>query len=114
MDSGHVLAGRYELVERLGRGGMGEVWAARDRDLRRDVALKLLDREGAAHPELPRRFAREAVAAAQISHPNVAARRSTRPVRLPQMSGTVGHRERQAGSLPIRQRVREGGWAWVK
>ena len=72
MERGEVLAGRYELVKRLGRGGMGEVWAARDRVLHRDVALKLLGIEG-VHPDLPQRFVREAVAAAQINHPNVVA-----------------------------------------
>ncbi|WP_406385672.1 protein kinase domain-containing protein [Streptomyces sp. NBC_00211] len=59
------------MVERLGRGGMGEVWAARDRDLRRDVAVKFLPRDADASPELLNRFEREAVAAAQINHPNV-------------------------------------------
>ncbi|MGI5346791.1 serine/threonine-protein kinase [Streptomyces sp. CA-250714] len=71
MRRGELIAGRYELLERLGRGGMGEVWAARDRTLRRDVALKLLDLGGLGHPELPQWFEREAVAAAQINHPNV-------------------------------------------
>ncbi|MFD8201112.1 serine/threonine-protein kinase [Streptomyces sp. NPDC059701] len=52
---------------------MGEVWAARDRVLHREVALKLLDFDGMAQADLPRRFEREAVAAAQIVHPNVAA-----------------------------------------
>lgn len=73
MGRGELIAGRYELLRRLGRGGMGEVWAARDRTLHRDVALKLLDLDGAGHPELPQRFEREAVAAAQINHPNVVA-----------------------------------------
>ncbi|MFJ3714084.1 serine/threonine-protein kinase [Streptomyces sp. NPDC090053] len=73
MDRGELIAGRYELLRRLGRGGMGEVWAARDRTLHRDIALKLLDLDGAGHPELPQRFEREAVAAAQINHPNVVA-----------------------------------------
>ncbi|MFC9294571.1 serine/threonine-protein kinase [Streptomyces sp. NPDC057011] len=73
MERGELIAGRYELVKRLGRGGMGEVWAARDRNLHRDVALKLLDLDGVVHPELPQRFEREAVAAAQINHPNVVA-----------------------------------------
>ncbi|WP_030192037.1 hypothetical protein [Streptomyces violaceorubidus] len=52
---------------------MGEVWAARDRVLHREVALKLLDLDGIAQADLSRRFEREAVAAAQIVHPNVAA-----------------------------------------
>lgn len=73
MEHGELITGRYKLVERLGRGGMGEVWAARDHTLHRDVALKLLDLDGSVHPDLPRRFEREAVAAAQINHPNVVA-----------------------------------------
>lgn len=73
MERGKLIADRYELIDRLGRGGMGEVWAARDRVLHREVALKLLDLDGIAQTDLPRRFEREAVAAAQIVHPNVAA-----------------------------------------
>ncbi|MEV3921437.1 protein kinase domain-containing protein [Actinomadura coerulea] len=73
MDRGTLIAGRYELAERLGRGGMGEVWAGRDRDLHRDVAVKFL-LDGAGTPaDLLHRFEREAVAAAQINHPNVVA-----------------------------------------
>ncbi|MFE4599271.1 protein kinase [Kitasatospora indigofera] len=71
MKPGDVIAGRYELVNRLGRGGMGEVWAGRDRDLRRTVALKLLMTGEDVATDLPARFAREAVAAARINHPNV-------------------------------------------
>ncbi|MFB7054144.1 serine/threonine-protein kinase [Streptomyces vinaceus] len=71
MERGELIAGRYELGNRLGRGGMGEVWAARDRVLRREVAVKMLVLDEAVHPDLPRRFEREAVAAAQINHPNV-------------------------------------------
>ncbi|MES9620655.1 serine/threonine-protein kinase [Streptomyces tuirus] len=73
MERGKLFADRYELIDRLGRGGMGEVWSARDRALHREVALKLLDPDGIAQADLPRRFEREAVAAAQIVHPNVAA-----------------------------------------
>ncbi|MEU9838671.1 serine/threonine-protein kinase [Actinomadura sp. NPDC048032] len=73
MDRGTLIAGRYELVERLGRGGMGEVWAGRDRDLHRDVAVKFLLDGADTPPDLLRRFEREAVAAAQINHPNVVA-----------------------------------------
>ncbi|AEM81028.1 serine/threonine-protein kinase [Streptomyces violaceusniger] len=73
MERGERIAGRYELVRRLGRGGMGEVWAARDHNLHRDVALKLLVLDDGLAPDLPARFEREAVAAAQISHPNVVA-----------------------------------------
>ncbi|MEV0659948.1 serine/threonine-protein kinase [Actinomadura luteofluorescens] len=73
MDRGTLIAGRYELVERLGRGGMGEVWAGRDRDLHRDVAVKFLLDGADTPPDLLHRFEREAVAAAQINHPNVVA-----------------------------------------
>ncbi|WP_406349261.1 hypothetical protein OHA44_36960 [Streptomyces sp. NBC_00144] len=69
MEPGELIAGRYELIKRLGRGGMGEVWAARDRDLHRDIALKLLVPDEDVLPELVQRFAREAVAGAQINHP---------------------------------------------
>ena len=73
MDSGTILADRYEMLERLGRGGMGEVWAARDRTLRRSVAVKLMLMGEGAPADLAARFEREAVAAAQINHPNVVA-----------------------------------------
>ena len=61
-----VVAGRYRLEQRLGAGGMSEVWAAEDLELGRTVALKLL---GPAAD--PARFEREARAAAALSHPNV-------------------------------------------
>ncbi|MFD3998910.1 serine/threonine-protein kinase [Streptomyces sp. NPDC058583] len=73
MERGELIAGRYELEKRLGRGGMGEVWAGRDRRLRRDVAIKMLVLDDAVHADLPARFEREAVAGAQISHSNVVA-----------------------------------------
>ncbi|WP_053638719.1 serine/threonine-protein kinase [Streptomyces sp. NRRL F-4707] len=73
MERGALIADRYELTRLLGRGGMGEVWAARDRRLHRGVAVKLLRHDDLASRELVRRFAREAVAAAQINHPNVVA-----------------------------------------
>ncbi|MGA5106322.1 serine/threonine-protein kinase [Streptomyces cellulosae] len=71
MERGTRVAGKYEMRERLGRGGMGEVWSARDRDLHRDVAVKLLFSDDEAAPDLLHRFEREAIAAAQINHPNV-------------------------------------------
>jgi serine/threonine protein kinase/tetratricopeptide (TPR) repeat protein len=73
MRAGEVVGGRYELSVLLGRGGMGEVWAALDRALRREVAVKLLHVASGVSPELPARFEREAVAVARISAPNVVA-----------------------------------------
>ena len=62
----------YEIKEKLGQGGMGEVYAARDTKLGRDVAIKVLPRELAGDPEREARFQREARALASLQHPNVA------------------------------------------
>ncbi|MEU0545050.1 protein kinase [Nocardia sp. NPDC005978] len=62
------------LIERLlGVGGMGEVYLARDRDLPRQVALKLLNPAVADNPEVRARFLREADTAARLAHPNIVA-----------------------------------------
>jgi serine/threonine-protein kinase len=63
----------FELLEKLGSGGMGVVYRARDEKLRRDVALKILRGEHARDGERRRRFLREARAASALDHPNVAA-----------------------------------------
>ncbi|MFE4519420.1 serine/threonine-protein kinase [Kitasatospora sp. NPDC056783] len=73
--TGRLLAGRYELATLVGRGGMGQVWTARDRNLDRQVAVKLLrpDRvSGAAEfQEVRRRFARECRVTARVDHPGL-------------------------------------------
>jgi Tol biopolymer transport system component len=63
--------GRYEVVSPLGAGGMGEVYRARDNELQRDVAVKILPDELSADLDRVKRFEREAKAAAALSHPNV-------------------------------------------
>lgn len=67
-----VLAQRYELVEAAGRGGMGEVWRATDRELGRTVAVKVLPPELTRHEEFRVRFRREARIVASLNHRNVA------------------------------------------
>jgi len=62
---------RFELVSRLGAGGMGDVWRARDQDLHRDVAVKFLPERFAADPARLGRFAQEARAASSLNHPNI-------------------------------------------
>jgi serine/threonine protein kinase len=62
--------GRYEVVQRLGSGGMGEVYLALDPTIGRYVAIKLL-RRGVETAELRQRFLREARAAGQLDHPNI-------------------------------------------
>ncbi len=66
-----VLAATYELDREIGRGGMGIVYKARDRRLKRPVAIKLLPPELAFRSEIRTRFLREAETAAQLSHPNI-------------------------------------------
>ena len=63
--------GEFELVERLGHGGMGAVYLARDKSLDRMVAVKVMAGAIAAEADLVQRFAREAKAAARLTHPNI-------------------------------------------
>jgi eukaryotic-like serine/threonine-protein kinase len=66
-----VLGGRYEIHRKLARGGMAEVYLARDRSLDRPVAVKVLFPEYATDPSFVERFRREAQAAANLTHPNI-------------------------------------------
>jgi serine/threonine protein kinase len=68
---GKTLA-HYEITAKLGQGGMGEVYRARDTKLGRDVAIKVLPREMSDDPERVSRFHREARTLASLQHPNVA------------------------------------------
>lgn len=68
-----VLNGRYHLTRKLGEGGMGSVYLARDRELDRDVAVKLLAMSLVNDAEVVERFEREARLAAKLDHPNVVA-----------------------------------------
>ena len=69
--AGEVIAGRYELEELVGSGGMSSVYRAYDRQLERRVALKILHERLGADDEHVSRFRHEARAVARLSHPNV-------------------------------------------
>ena len=64
--------GQYRLIEKIGAGGMGVVYRARDERLERDVALKVLPAGALADEESRKRFRREAIALSKLNHPNIA------------------------------------------
>jgi len=67
------LIGHYRIVEKIGAGGMGEIFRAHDERLGRDVALKLIRPASSDNPDHLRRFEQEARAAAALNHPNIVA-----------------------------------------
>jgi eukaryotic-like serine/threonine-protein kinase len=71
LQTGDVLGGRYEILQLLGEGGMGAVYKARDRELDRFVALKLIRPELAANPSILARFKQELLLSHQVTHKNV-------------------------------------------
>ena len=71
LQPGDVLGGRYEILQLLGQGGMGAVYKARDREVDREVALKIIRPDLADHPDVVRRFKHELILARQVTHKNV-------------------------------------------
>src|SRR5574342_1437242 len=71
MKEGRLLNNRYQLLERLGTGGMADVFRARDLMLERTVAIKELHETYSEDQALQNRFKQEARAAANLSHPNI-------------------------------------------
>ncbi len=67
---GHTL-GHHRVLERIGAGGMGEVYRARDERLERDVALKVLRAGALADEDMRKRFRKEALALSRLNHPNI-------------------------------------------
>ena len=65
--------GHYQITNQLGKGGMGEVFQAKDQILGRDVAIKVLPEEFARDTDRVARFQREAKVLASLNHPNIAA-----------------------------------------
>jgi serine/threonine-protein kinase len=113
--AGSMLGDRYRLEERLAGGGMGEVWRATDTLLERNVAVKLLREALAEDAVVSERFRREALLAAQISHPNMAGvfdyvQAHDRPgIVMEFVDGeTLADRLVREGSLPVGEAVRIG------
>jgi serine/threonine protein kinase/tetratricopeptide (TPR) repeat protein len=71
LESGTILAGRYEILEMLGEGGMGAVYKARDRELTRTVALKVIRPDLVRNPAVIERFKQELRLSHQVTHKNV-------------------------------------------
>ncbi|MGB6832269.1 MAG: protein kinase [Candidatus Acidiferrum sp.] len=71
LNPGTSIGSRYEIVRLLGQGGMGAVYQAHDRELERQVAVKVIRADMAANPEILRRFKQELILARQITHKNV-------------------------------------------
>ena len=107
------LGDRYAFERELGRGGMGAVYLARDRQLDRPVALKVLPAELAASAELRERFLRETRTAASFSHPNIVPVHAVEE-RAGLLAFAMGYiegeslagRVRRSGPLPVRETVR--------
>jgi CheY-like chemotaxis protein len=116
-----LVIGNYEVLDRLGQGGMGTVFKARHRRMRRVVAIKVLSRNVAQSEHFIKRFQREVEAVARLSHPNIVMAHDAD-------EADVGHflvmefvngrdlaSEVQAhGPLPVRQAVAcivQAGWA---
>src|SRR5713226_4256018 len=71
LQPGTIIGDRYEIQQLLGQGGMGAVYKARDIELERLVALKLIRPDLASHPEILRRFKQELILAREVTHRNV-------------------------------------------
>jgi eukaryotic-like serine/threonine-protein kinase len=71
LQTGTILGGRYEILQALGEGGMGAVYKARDRELDRLVALKVIRPDLARNPAIIQRFKQELILARQVTHRNV-------------------------------------------
>ncbi|HKB86856.1 MAG TPA: protein kinase, partial [Ignavibacteriaceae bacterium] len=61
----------YKIIEQVGQGGMGVVYLAEDKRLKRNVAIKFLPQQISSDPEQKKRFETEAQAAASLNHPNI-------------------------------------------
>ncbi|WP_087508032.1 Stk1 family PASTA domain-containing Ser/Thr kinase [Cellulomonas iranensis] len=90
-DGSRILAGRYEVGELIGRGGMAEVHIGHDNRLGRTVAIKILRSDLARDPSFQNRFRREAQSAAALNHPAIVAVYDTGEDVFTEPTGTVAH-----------------------
>src|SRR5687768_16278746 len=121
LDLQAALAGEYSLQRELGRGGMGVVYLARDVQIDRDVAIKVLPTHLARDAEAHDRFLREARTAAELSHPNIVPIHRVGEARgfvffaMSYVEGeTLGERLRARGPFPpadASRVLREVAWA---
>jgi len=101
--------GPYEIIAKLGEGGMGEVWRAKDSHLGREVALKVLPEAFTADPERTARFEREAKLLASLNHPNIAqiygleTSADTRALVMELVEGPTLAERLEAGSIPLNE-----------
>ena len=106
--------GPYEIVGRIGAGGMGEVYRAHDSRLGRDVAIKVLPAHLSASPEARARFEREARAISQFTHPHICTlhdigrQGDTDYLVMELLEGETLARRLESGPLPLRDILRHG------
>ncbi|HXY50679.1 MAG TPA: protein kinase [Terriglobales bacterium] len=103
--------GSYEILERLGVGGMGEVYRAKDTRLDREVAIKTLSLDHCSHPEALLRFEQEARAASALNHPNIVTiyelghENGTRYIAMELVDGATLRSLLTSGPIPFRKSV---------
>ena len=113
LEPGHQLL-HYRIVEKIGEGGMGEVYRARDTKLERDVALKIVPPAFAADEQRMLRFAREAQVLASLNHPHVGAiygleeQDGLRALVLELIEGEDLSERIARGALPVKEALRIG------
>jgi predicted ATPase/serine/threonine protein kinase len=106
-----VRFGSYEILQRLGAGGMGEVYRAKDSRLDREVAIKTLSRDRDSNPEALSRFEQEARSAAALNHPNIVTiyelghENGTRYIAMELVEGATVRSLLAPGALPFRKLV---------